>query len=200
MAMAKRFSNENIYFVITHKKFDYHLVRMPSMISGHNFSFYAGTPEQIEALHIPKQDIIAVRLAPRFLLPDLMRFCEREGKLVGGIGYTIFRTPNGLMAETNAYFPKDNVDPAFTVVNRYKDLKPKFDLRGVGAPLEAVCANYLEKRFDAKLFSTPHDSAPLRVRQLEKGELKPGEYYPGRVWKRGLGKIIRRRTLPKKPM
>jgi len=197
--MGRISTSEDIYLVVSHQSSNY--VPPKGAIDPHSFSFYAGTKEQLDKLHLLKSDIVSVRLCPLFLRSELKRFTNKEARRIGGIGYKLHDSILGKIAETNTYFPKANVDRLFSgTLHVTPQIKPEFELKGIGAYLEAVCGNYLKLNYGVTQFITPAGSSISRQRQLERGKLEKGIVYESKEWQKGLGRLIRRRTMPKRPL
>lgn len=200
--MQERIPKEDdIYIVVTHTGFEYNTPAL-DIVSTHNFSFFVGTKKQLEELKLLKSEIVSIRLSPLFLRNELNRFISEHAQRIGGIGYRVYNSIFGKIAETNSYFPKGNVDNLFNVIlNSKPNRELLFELKGIGAYLESITANFLHKNYGVEQFRTPEDSSISRMMQLKKGGLKVGSEYDSRIWQRGIGKIIRRRVnIPKRPV
>jgi hypothetical protein len=185
---------DDIYIVVT-------LNPVGGSTINQKFSFFTGTRIQLEQLHIPKSQIVATRLSPLFLRPELKLFCAKEAKKIGSIRYFIHSSKSGLIAESRSYFPKEDVDPEFAIVLNTKPKNPAFELKGISGYLEAICVNYLHLKYRVQKVMTPRDSSDSREKQLSKGELRIGVDYDIPIWQKGMGRIIRRRiNLPKHPL
>jgi hypothetical protein len=194
---------DDIYIVVTHENTYFDIDLYPELFNGllsfSKFHFFVGTKQQLEQLQIPKQSIVAVRLSPLFLRPELKLFTTNGAQKLGELGYEVYDAgDNKKVAISEYYFPKKDVDHAFNMEYRHSKLDSQIALKGLGAYLEAITIHYLQTNKGITDFKAPYDSAFRRERQLARGDLELGQSYNAREWNNGMGKIIRRRVnIPK---